>query len=174
MAYLLEKLSKSKSKAWTPWVGTWQDYKKIEHDHLILGDSPILILQIQSGCEGLNLQAHFSEVYFVSPDWNPTLEEQAVARCWRIGQKKPVDVFRFSMNFVDTPERNFQRRDEVQKYRSLFDPLPFDLQHYISSFLPSSDSTNLETARKYSMDQYTFVYSEKKRNRIQLFLSKIA
>ena len=167
MAYLLEKLSKEKT-----WIGTWQDYKKIEHQNL--GESPILILQIQSGCEGLNLQAHFSEVYFVSPDWNPTLEEQAIARCWRIGQKKPVDVFRFSMNFVDTPERNFQRRNEVRKYRSLFDPLPFDLQHYISSFLPVSDSYSLENARKYSMDQYTFVHSEKKRNRIQLFLSKIA
>lgn len=172
MTYLLDKLSKDK-----PWVGTWNDYKKIDNDidsTSILGESPILILQIQSGCEGLNLQAHFSEVYFVSPDWNPTLEEQAIARCWRIGQKKPVEVFRFSMNFVDTPEHNFQRRNEVQKYRSLFDPLPFDIQDYISSFLPASDSTNLENARKYSMDQYTFVHSEKKRNRIQLFLSKIA
>lgn len=171
MAYLLEKLGGDDK--W--WVGTWQDYKKITMDNRsILGASPILILQIQSGCEGLNLQAHFSEVYFVSPDWNPTLEEQAVARCWRIGQKKPVEVFRFSMNFVDTPERNFQRRNEVQKYRTLFDPLPFDLQHYISSFLPVSDVSSFENARKYSMDQYTFVHSEKKRTKIIDFLSKIA
>ena len=173
MAYLLEKLGGDDK--W--WVGTWQDYKKIEPS--ILGASPILILQIQSGCEGLNLQAHFSEVYFVSPDWNPTLEAQAVARCWRIGQKKPVDVFRFSMNFVDSPEHNFQRREEVRKYRSVFDPLPFDLQHYISSFLPVSESIdfskscNLENARKYSMDQYTFIHSERKRVKIQEFLSKI-
>ena len=180
MAYLLEQLgSCDKSEddktfypPWTQWVGNWQDYKKIENAS-ILGESPILILQIQSGCEGLNLQAHFSEVYFVSPDWNPTLEEQAIARCWRIGQKKPVDVFRFSMNFVDTPERNFQRRTEVQRYRSVFDPLPFDLQNYISSFLPASDSHSLENARKYSMDQYTFVHSERKRVKIQAFLSKI-
>jgi SNF2 family DNA or RNA helicase len=176
MAYLLEKLGlDNKETPCTSWVGTWQDYKKITMDNRsILGESPILILQIQSGCEGLNLQAHFSEVYFVSPDWNPTLEEQAIARCWRIGQKKLVEVFRFLMNFVDTPERNFQRRNEVQKYRSLFDPLPFDLQNLISSFLPATDSYSLENARKYSMDQYTFVHSEKKRNRIQLFLSKIA
>ena len=178
MAYLLEKLGLDKTPC--NWVGTWHDYKKIEHPNLsILGESPILILQIQSGCEGLNLQAHFSEVYFVSPDWNPTLEEQAIARCWRIGQKKPVEVFRFSMNFVDTPEHNSQRRNEVRKYRSLFDPLPFDIQHYISSFLPASDSIDfskscqLENARKYSMDQYTFLHSERKQNRIQLFLSKI-
>lgn len=60
-----------------------------------------LILQIQSGCEGLNLQ-HFSEVYFVSPHWNPAVEDQAIARCHRIGQHKDVTVFRYIMEgFVD-------------------------------------------------------------------------
>ena len=57
----------------------------------------ILILQIQTGCEGLNLQK-FSEVYFVSPHWNPAVEEQAIARCHRIGQTAETDVFRFYMN----------------------------------------------------------------------------
>jgi len=56
-----------------------------------------LILQIQTGCEGLNLQKDFNEVYFVSPNWNPAVEEQAIARCHRIGQLKPVHVFRFQM-----------------------------------------------------------------------------
>jgi SNF2 family DNA or RNA helicase len=57
----------------------------------------VIIIQIQTGCEGLNLQ-HFSEVYFVSPHWNPAVEDQAVARCHRIGQTKPVQVFRFNMD----------------------------------------------------------------------------
>ena len=57
----------------------------------------VMILQIQTGCEGLNLQ-HFQEVYFTSPHWNPSVEEQAIARCHRIGQTKPVNVFRFVMN----------------------------------------------------------------------------
>lgn len=56
----------------------------------------VLILQIQTGCEGLNLQ-HFSEIYFVSPHWNPAVEDQAVARCHRIGQEKETHVFRFNM-----------------------------------------------------------------------------
>lgn len=56
----------------------------------------VLILQIQTCCEGLNLQ-QFSEVYFVSPDWNPAIEDQAVARCHRFGQTEPVSVFRFIM-----------------------------------------------------------------------------
>lgn len=62
----------------------------------------VLILQIQTGCEGLNLQDNYSEVYFVSPHWNPYVEDQAIARCHRIGQKKPVFVWRFEMNNFDS------------------------------------------------------------------------
>ncbi len=57
----------------------------------------ILIAQIKMCREGLNLQEHYSEVYFPSPDFNPATEQQAIARCWRIGQQKPVHVFRFLM-----------------------------------------------------------------------------
>lgn len=67
----------------------------------ILTDScDVLILQIKTGCEGLNLQ-QFNEVYFVSPHWNPAVEDQAVARCHRFGQDKPVEVFRFNMDNLD-------------------------------------------------------------------------
>ena len=57
----------------------------------------ILILQIQTGCEGLNLQEHYNEIYFASPHWNPSVEDQAIARCHRMGQTKQVQVFRFIM-----------------------------------------------------------------------------
>ena len=43
----------------------------------------------------------FSEVYFVSPHWNPSVEDQAVARCHRMGQTRPVTVFRFVMEGFD-------------------------------------------------------------------------
>ena len=56
-----------------------------------------LVLQIQTGCEGLNLQENYSEIYFISPHWNPAVEDQAIARCHRIGQTKPVYVQRFEM-----------------------------------------------------------------------------
>ena len=52
-----------------------------------------------TGCEGLNLQP--CEIYFVSPHWNPAVEDQAVARCHRIGQLDDVDIFRFQMNSFD-------------------------------------------------------------------------
>lgn len=67
-----------------------------DREKILTKHCDILILQIKTGCEGLNLQ-QFSEVYFISPHWNPAIEDQAVARCHRIGQDKPVDVFRFNM-----------------------------------------------------------------------------
>ena len=70
----------------------------IEKRRQILQNIPhILILQIQCGCEGLNLQ-QYKEVYFISPHWNPAIEDQAIARCHRIGQTEVVNVYKFYMN----------------------------------------------------------------------------
>lgn len=65
----------------------------------ILNGAPceVLIGQIDATNEGLNLQA-YKEIYMVSPHWNPAIEDQAIARCHRIGQKDEVEVFRFIMN----------------------------------------------------------------------------
>ena len=71
----------------------------------------VLILQIQTGCEGLNLQEFYSEVYFVSPHWNPSVEDQAVARCHRMGQKQVVEVFKFIMNGFDNDFDNDSDND---------------------------------------------------------------
>ena len=77
-----------------------------------------IILQIQTGCEGLNLQKYFSEIYFVSPHWNPAIEDQAIARCHRIGQEKEVNVFRFEMDgFEQMPEQDLK---------------PINLEKYVS------------------------------------------
>jgi SNF2 family DNA or RNA helicase len=70
----------------------------------------VLILQIKTGNEGLNLQK-YNEIYFVTPDWNPKMEEQAIARCHRLGQTKPVNVFRFVMSDerdMNTETKNIQ------------------------------------------------------------------
>ena len=61
-------------------------------------DYDVVILQIQTCCEGLNLQ-QFQEVYFTTPHWNPAVEDQAMARCHRLGQKEKVDVFKFYLQF---------------------------------------------------------------------------
>ena len=72
-----------------------------ERKNILENDADALVIQIQTGCEGLNLQKHFSEIYFVSPHWNPSIEDQAIARCHRIGQIYPVNVFKFEMQGFD-------------------------------------------------------------------------
>ena len=74
----------------------YTDRQDILNDHSL----DVLILQIMTGSEGLNLQ-HFKEIYFVSPHWNPAVEDQAIARCHRIGQQDEVDIFRFTMAGFD-------------------------------------------------------------------------
>lgn len=53
----------------------------------------VLVSQIQAGGVGLNMQAA-SVVILTEPQWKPTAEDQAVARCHRMGQTRPVDVHR--------------------------------------------------------------------------------
>jgi SNF2 family DNA or RNA helicase len=53
----------------------------------------VLISQIEAGGVGLNIQAA-SVVLLTEPQWKPSSEEQAIARCHRMGQARPVDVHR--------------------------------------------------------------------------------
>jgi len=68
----------------------------------------VLLLQLRVGCEGLNLQ-NYNEVYFVSPTWNPFIEDQAIARCHRLGQKKAVKVYRFYMQGFEQDHPTFSQ-----------------------------------------------------------------
>jgi SNF2 family DNA or RNA helicase len=67
---------------------------------LVSKDIDVLILQVNTCCEGLNLQ-HYKEMYFVTLHWNPAVHDQAVGRCYRLGQTEEVDVFIFQMEGFD-------------------------------------------------------------------------
>lgn len=53
----------------------------------------VLVSQIQAGGVGLNVQAA-SVVVLTEPQWKPSVEEQAIARCHRMGQTRVVQVHR--------------------------------------------------------------------------------
>ncbi len=57
------------------------------------GDVPLFLLSLKAGGVGLNLTAADTVIHY-DPWWNPAAEAQASDRAHRIGQDKPVFVFR--------------------------------------------------------------------------------
>jgi SNF2 family DNA or RNA helicase len=72
-------------------------------------DIQVLLIQINCGATGLNLQCA-SRVYITSPNWNPCIELQAIGRAYRKGQTRNVTCLRLVM--VSTVE---ERCIEIQE-----------------------------------------------------------
>ncbi|XP_015580945.2 DNA repair protein RAD5B isoform X2 [Ricinus communis] len=66
----------------------------------------VLLMSLKAGGVGLNLTAA-SNVFLMDPWWNPAVEEQAIMRIHRIGQKRTVTVRRFIVK--DTLEERMQQ-----------------------------------------------------------------
>ncbi|XP_009772967.1 DNA repair protein RAD5B [Nicotiana sylvestris] len=69
-------------------------------------EKTILLMSLKAGGVGLNLTAA-SNVFLMDPWWNPAVEEQAIMRIHRIGQKNTVRVRRFIVK--DTVEERMQQ-----------------------------------------------------------------
>ena len=57
------------------------------------GEAPLFLVSLKAGGVGLNLTAADTVIH-IDPWWNPAVERQASARAHRIGQHKPVMVYR--------------------------------------------------------------------------------
>jgi superfamily II DNA or RNA helicase len=57
------------------------------------GTVPVFLISLKAGGVGLNLTAADTVIHY-DPWWNPAAENQATDRAWRIGQDKPVFVYR--------------------------------------------------------------------------------
>ncbi len=75
--------------------------KDVAINNFIHSAVPVMILQINCGAVGLNLQVA-SRVYITSPHWNPCVEVQAVSRAHRKLQTQAVTFVRLVMK--DTVE----------------------------------------------------------------------
>ena len=58
------------------------------------GDVPVFLISLRAGGVGLNLTAADTVIHF-DPWWNPAVENQATDRAYRIGQDKPVFVYKY-------------------------------------------------------------------------------
>ena len=105
-----------------------------------LGDKhQILLLQLQSGGVGLNLQ-HFSKIVFMSPWWTSALMDQAIGRAVRIGQTKIVEVTMLVLKEEETMNIDMAMLEKAEAKRSVLEKL---FQHASRGFDPE-DPENVE------------------------------
>jgi SNF2 family DNA or RNA helicase len=66
--------------------------RMVEHFQAAEGP-PLLLISLRAGGTGLNLTAA-DHVFLLDPWWNPAVEDQAADRTHRIGQDRPVSIYR--------------------------------------------------------------------------------
>ena len=58
------------------------------------GEGDVFLISLRAGGTGLNLTAA-DYVLHMDPWWNPAVEDQASDRAHRLGQRRPVTIYRF-------------------------------------------------------------------------------
>ncbi|MCK0437927.1 DEAD/DEAH box helicase [Gordonia alkaliphila] len=99
--------------------------RQAEIDKFTGGETKVFLISLKAGGFGLNLTA--ADYCFVAdPWWNPAAEAQAVDRAHRIGQERPVTVYRL-VSAETIEERVIELQD---RKRALFDALIDDGEQF--------------------------------------------
>ena len=82
-------------------------------------EKTVLLLQLQAGGVGLNLQ-EYDRIVFMSPWWTSALMDQAIARAVRMGQREVVHVYHLRLASENTKTINIDtlvnaKADEKRK-----------------------------------------------------------
>ncbi|KAG2383647.1 hypothetical protein C9374_004318 [Naegleria lovaniensis] len=107
----VEKLCKHREYTWSRLDGSTSSDKRMPIVNAF--NSPkskdfIFLLSSKAGGCGLNLIGA-NRLIMLDPDWNPSNDEQAMARVWRDGQKKNVFIYRL-IGCGTIEEKIFQRQ----------------------------------------------------------------
>ena len=92
---MLGLLEKELAKRDIPWVKLTGRTRKRDEviDSFQHGDVPLFLISLKAGGTGLNLTAADTVIHY-DPWWNPAVENQASDRAHRIGQDKPVFIYK--------------------------------------------------------------------------------
>ena len=105
MLGLIEQELKQRGMGYALLTGATRDRRTPIHDFQS-GKLPIFLISLKAGGTGLNLTAADTVIHY-DPWWNPAAENQATDRAYRIGQDKPVFVYK--MIARGTVEEKIQR-----------------------------------------------------------------
>ncbi|KAI0022442.1 SNF2 family N-terminal domain-containing protein [Xylariomycetidae sp. FL0641] len=73
---------------------SFADRQAILHDFCQDSGPSVLLLSIATGAVGLTLTVA-DQVHIVEPQWNPSVEEQAIGRAVRMGQQRSVTIYKY-------------------------------------------------------------------------------
>ncbi|KAL7894024.1 SNF2 family N-terminal domain-containing protein [Trichoderma sp. TUCIM 5745] len=87
---------------------------KVLNDFQSLTGINILLMTLGTGAVGLNL-AVASRIYLLEPQWNPSIESQAIGRAFRLGQKAQVVIIQYvMMNSVEESNVLSRQRKKLE------------------------------------------------------------
>jgi SNF2 family DNA or RNA helicase len=93
---LLDRVEPHLHAAGHPFIrldGSTRDRRGVVNTFQSEDGPPVMLISLKAGGTGLNLTAA-DHVFLLDPWWNPAVEDQAADRTHRIGQDKPVMVYR--------------------------------------------------------------------------------
>jgi superfamily II DNA or RNA helicase len=92
MIALIEQELRQRELPWVKIIGSTRD-REAPVRQFQAGEVPLFLISLKAGGTGLNLTAADTVIHY-DPWWNPAVEDQATDRAHRIGQDKPVFVYR--------------------------------------------------------------------------------
>ncbi|MHB0805572.1 DEAD/DEAH box helicase [Stutzerimonas nitrititolerans] len=92
MLALIEESLQQRGIAYVKITGDTRD-RRTPVQRFQAGEVPVFLISLKAGGTGLNLTAADTVIHY-DPWWNPAAENQATDRAYRIGQDKPVFVYK--------------------------------------------------------------------------------
>jgi superfamily II DNA or RNA helicase len=89
------------------------------------GDAPVFLISLKAGGFGITL-TEADYVFLLDPWWNPASEAQAVDRTHRIGQTKPVNVYRLVATGTIEEKVMELKRHKAKLFDAVLDDAGFD------------------------------------------------
>ena len=121
---LLDKVEPQLQERSLPYVrldGSTRDRASVVESFQAASGPPVMIISLKAGGTGLNLTAA-DHVFLLDPWWNPAVEDQAADRAHRIGQDRPVMVYRMvAKDTVEERVLELQRRKKELAQAALSD-----------------------------------------------------
>lgn len=109
MLALIEQALDKRAIDYVKLTGATRD-RRTPVDRFQAGEVPLFLISLKAGGTGLNLTAADTVIHY-DPWWNPAVENQATDRAYRIGQDKPVFVYRLiTRGTVEERIQQLQRR----------------------------------------------------------------